>query len=81
MSCIFTNPQANWSDTKWIILQKILCALNSGGGSGGGGATLGVVDPTGVVTPSTVGQLYINTATGTTWVATALTSADWQQIV
>jgi hypothetical protein len=37
----------------------------------------GTTSPT--ITPSFIGQVYVNTATGTGYMATGLTSADWKQ--
>jgi len=61
-------------------LISVACAI----AQGGGGAlacsnAFGVVDPTGVVTPTCVGQFYTNTALDTLWQATGLTNADWHQ--
>lgn len=84
MACLL-SPPGKFNDTKWDILQRILCATQdaaSGSGGSGTGANLsGVVDPTGVATPDTVLQIYFNTATGTVWRSTGLTSADWVQFI
>lgn len=71
-----------FTDTRYILLMRILLAINAGGGGGSGTNfnLVGVVDP--VAAPADVAETwrYTNTATGTDWVWPAGGSA-WQQIV
>jgi len=80
-TCLEYTP-GKYNDLKWDLLQKLLCATeNSSGGGGSGGAIApGVVDPNGVVTATSAGQYYTNTATPSTWVSTAAGNSSWQQI-
>lgn len=50
------------SDPIWVVTQKILGAINDGGGSGGGGTSAGSGSPEGVVVGSP-GDTYLDTAT------------------
>jgi len=85
--CLFSGGSTPLiTDSEWFTLNRILCSLNAGGGGGGGGGSggaiaPGVVDPNGVVTATAAGQYYSNTATGTTWVATAAGNSSWVQTV
>lgn len=40
----------------------------------------GAANPTGVVPPTFIGQLFIDVNTGITYIATGLTSADWSAL-
>lgn len=81
--CIYTNPQAKFNDTKWNILQKILCALNASGAGGSSGANLqGNGSPLNVVTPSASGQFYTEldaVPLPKLWQSVGTTSADWRE--
>lgn len=71
------------SDPQWVILQKILGALDSGLGGGGTGAggLAGVGSPEGVVTGSP-GQVYTQTDTGGFWnKVTGTGNTGWNQLV
>jgi|SRR5271157_597900 len=39
----------------------------------------GNYSPIGIQTPTTIGEIYTNTSTGSIWVATGLTSSNWKQ--
>lgn len=58
----------------------LLCQFASGGGGGGSGVLEGFGSPVGVVTPTSIGQLYSDVGVGL-WQSTGLTSADWTQLV
>lgn len=59
----------------------MLCVLEgAGGGATGSGVLEGSGSPVGVVTPTSVGQLYSDSGGGL-WQATGLTNASWQQLI
>lgn len=67
----------NVSDSKWMILQRILGAITDGGGSSGTGGLSGTGSPEGVVTASP-GTTYWDTVAETLWVKnTGTGSSGW----
>jgi hypothetical protein len=60
----------------------MLCVLEgAGGGATGSGVLTGSGSPVGVVTPTSVGQLYTDTTTPGEWLSTGLTNASWTQLI
>lgn len=53
------------TDPLWVISQKILGAVITGGGAGGG--LVGVVSPQGVVTAA-IGTVYYDSVADTFWI-------------
>lgn len=45
-----------------------------------GGSINGVVAPSGAVTPTFIGQTYIDTNTGNIYISYGLTNSDWTQV-
>ena len=62
------------------VITYLLCQLANSGGGGTCAALSGADNPTGLVTPQFIGQLYHNTTDDTYWRSTGLTSADWTAI-
>jgi hypothetical protein len=63
------------------VLFYLLCqAANAGGETTTCTFLEGAIDPTGVTTPTFIGQLYHDTTADTYYRATGLTSADWTAI-
>lgn len=61
----------------------MLCILQgaSSGGGGGGGNLAGSGSPIGVVTPTSLGQLYADYTTPGLWESNGLTSGSWIQLI
>lgn len=81
--CLFPVVNANFTDTRWTLLQKILCGTNAivaGGGSSSTSNLSGDVDPGGVVVATVINQQYRNRVTNSTWWATALGTGGWEQV-
>lgn len=69
------------SDPQWVILQKILGALNDGAGGGGGTGLSGAASPEGSVTANP-GTTYLQTSDNSFWAkATGSGNTGWIQLV
>lgn len=75
-------PPTNYTPTDSSVRGQ-LAGIDAALGSlaGGGLVQTGAVDPNSVVTAAFRGQLYINTATNSQWVATTPTNSGWRQVV
>lgn len=75
-----TVPPVNYTPVDATIYGQLAGIDNELGLlSAGSSVALGAVNPTGVVTPTFIGQLYINTATFTQWIATTAVNTGWLQ--
>jgi len=76
------TPPVNYTPTDTYVHGQLEGIDNAIGALVGGSLVLsGAANPNGVVTAAFVGQVYVNTATLTQWVAAAATNADWYQQV
>ena len=67
----------------WPLIELALLAMIATNGTGGGGTGAflsGSGSPVGAVTPTSVGQTYLDTTTPGFWAANGLTNNSWTQI-
>jgi hypothetical protein len=65
------------------VLYQLLQNGTGGGGGGGSGASFlsGTGTPVGSVTPTIIGQTYLDKNTSNLWISTGLTNASWVELV
>ena len=72
---------ASTDDASLDARVRVLETTGAGGGGVASGNKHGTGSPVGVVTPDALDQFYRRTDVKELWIATGLTSADWDQYI